>query len=367
MSRKAVVCGAAVLAAALAFVAAVVVSRAGSQPITVTAQFEDAVGLYEGNSVAVLGMEVGRVSSITTKSDHVEVKLAIDRGVDIPADVQAVTVSTSILTDRHVELTPPYRGGPTLRDGDIVGLGRTRTPVEFDRTLAMIDRLAVALRGDGEGAGPLADLVNIGAQIAMNNGDDIKGTLDQLSSALRLGSDHGARSRENIESIVTSLDVLTKSAAENEKTIREFGSNVHQLSAILADENLGAGTTGAKINQILAQATSVLENNRDGLKTTAADARTITQALVDYRREAAEFFNVTPLALDNLWNAIDVENRAVRLHALPDKILFDGQLSKEMCNLIGLKQLGCATGTLGDYGPDFGLTGMLELMAGVRE
>jgi hypothetical protein len=41
-------------------------------------------------------------------------------------------------------------------------------------------------------------------------------------------------------------------------------------------------------------------------------------------------------------------------------------MAKEMCNLIGDKQLGCATGTIQDFGPDFGLTGMLELMAGVR-
>jgi phospholipid/cholesterol/gamma-HCH transport system substrate-binding protein len=29
---------------------------------------------------------------------------------------------------------------------------------------------------------------------------------------------------------------------------------------------------------------------------------------------------------------------------------------------MGLKQLGCATGTLADYGPDFGLGKMLDLM-----
>ncbi|ANE78285.1 MULTISPECIES: MCE family protein [Mycobacteriaceae] len=367
MSRRTLVWLTAVIAAALAVATTLITNRAGTQPITVTAHFEDAIGLYEGNTVAVLGMQVGHVDRITTKGDSVEVTLVLDDGVDIPADVQAVTVSTSILTDRHVELTPPYRGGPKLGDGDVIGLGRTRTPVEFDRTLAMIDRLAVALRGNGEGSGPLADLVNVGAQIATDNGEDLKSTLSELSSALRLETDHGARTKENINTIATSLDILTQSAAENEQTIREFGSNVHQLSDILADESLGTGTTGSKINQILMQVASVLESRRDGLKTTAADSRAITQALVDYQREVAEFFNLAPMTLDNVWNAIDVDNGAVRLHALADKILFDSQLSKEMCNLIGLKQLGCATGTLRDYGPDFGLTGMLELMAGVEK
>src|SRR5699024_7925744 len=49
--------------------------------MTVTAQFEDAVGLYEGNGVSVLGMEVGKVTSIAPKGGYVEVKLAIDTEV----------------------------------------------------------------------------------------------------------------------------------------------------------------------------------------------------------------------------------------------------------------------------------------------
>lgn len=336
------------------------------RPVTVTAQFEDSVGLYAGNPVSVLGMPVGSVRSIVPKSSYVEVTLAIDHGVNIPADVQAVTVSTSILTDRHVELTPPYRGGPKLKDGDVVGLGRTRTPVEFDRTLNMIDKLASALRGDGGGAGPVADLINIGAQATDGSGPQLRATLDQLSQALRLGSDDGAGTKKDIQSIATSLAALTQKAADNDAAIREFGAALRQLSEILADERLGSGATGAKINQILGQTTSVLERNRDALKSTVGDARTITQALIDNQRELAEFFDLAPMTVDNVANAIDANAGVVRVHALSDKLLLQSQFGKEICNLIGKKQLGCATGTLRDYGPDFGLTGMLNLMAGVQ-
>ena len=60
----------------------------------------------------------------------------------MPADAQAVTVSTSILTDRQIELTPPYRGGPMLSNHDTIGLTRTKTPVEFARVLDVLDRLS---------------------------------------------------------------------------------------------------------------------------------------------------------------------------------------------------------------------------------
>lgn len=165
MSRRSIITKTLVLGlTALALIAVVVWYLGGRHhhpPLTVTAQFEDSVGLYEGNAVSVLGMPVGRVTEIAPKETYVEVTIVIDEHVDIPADVQAVTVSTSILTDRHIELTPPYRGGPTLTDGDIVSLARTRTPVEFDRTLAMADKLASALEGDGKGQGPLKDLIGL--------------------------------------------------------------------------------------------------------------------------------------------------------------------------------------------------------------
>jgi phospholipid/cholesterol/gamma-HCH transport system substrate-binding protein len=362
-----------VVVAAIAVVAFAVVPRANDGPITVTAQFEDTVGLYVGNPVAVLGMPVGKVTSIVPKGSYVEVKLEIGRTVDVPAGVQAVTVSTSILTDRHIELTPVYRGGPKLKNGDVLGLPRTRTPVEFDRTLAMVDKLSRSLRGDGQGHGPLADLFDVGSQIATGNGPKIKATLDQLYQALRLGADNGAATKHDIQAIVAALAELTQAAADNDTAIRGFGSNMRQLSDILADEHLGTGTTGAKINQILDRAASLLETNRDGLKGTVADFKTLTAAVNDYRRELAETLDITPLLAANVYNAIDSNAGAVRIHALIDKLFLDGQMAKEICNLAAIRDLGCATGTITDYGPDFGVKllgegvfGMLEQMAGVR-
>lgn len=366
MNRKVRIATAAVVVTAAAAATVIGVTHVGDESFTVTAQFEDTVGLYQGNAVSILGMQVGKVTSIVPKGTYVEVKFDINHGVNVPADVQAVTVSTSILTDRHIELTPAYQSGPKLKNGDVVGLGRTRTPVEFDRTLSMVDKLSNALKGDSKGGGPVADLLNLGHQMATRSGPELRTTLDQLSQALRLGSDNGAQSKKDIQAIVTSLSDLTQSAADNDTTIREFGANLHQLSDVIAAQNLGTGTTGAKVNQILEQATSLLEKNRAGLKGTVTDFTAITKAMVDYRRELSEFFDVAPLAIDNVYNAIDPVAGSIRAHGLGDKLMFDSQLGKEICNLINKKQLGCATGTAADYGPDFGLDGMFKLMAGER-
>lgn len=335
--------------------------------LTITAQFEEAVGLYEGNAVSVLGMPVGKVTEINPKDSYVEVKLVIDKDIDIPADVQVVTVATSILTDRHVELTPTYSGGPKLRDGDVVGLPRTRTPVEFDRTLAMADKLSRSLDGDGQGRGPLADLIGIGAKISSGNGPDIKSALDQLSSALRLSSDNGAATGKTIASITASLADLTQAAADNDTTIREFGANIRALSDVIAAENLGAGSTGAKANQILDQAAALLERNRETVKGAVGDFGSLTTTLTDSRRQVEEILDVLPLVGSNIYNAVDPSGHTLRIHPTLDKLMLNGQMAKEICNLAGIRDLGCATGTVADNAPQFGTTFFVEGMTGLLE
>ncbi|OAT69056.1 mammalian cell entry protein [Mycobacteroides immunogenum] len=339
----------------------------GGRTITITAQFDSAAGLYPGNVVAVLGMPVGQVSKITARGGYAEVEFTVDSQVRVPADAQAVTLSTSILTDRQIELTPPYRGGPAMGDGDTIGLNRTRTPVEFDRVLGMLDKLSGSLRGDGAGGGPIAAVLNAGDGVAAGNGDRIKTALDELSRALRLGADGGAHTREQMTTIVKNVSGLLDAAARNDASLRQFGSTVRQLSDILAGENFGSGSTGKQFNEVIEQTGNILQANRDAIRRGIANGNKSIQTVYDRQREVAEFFDVLPLMADNLYNAIDQRNGAIRAHFLADRMVFDGQMAKEICNLMGLRQLGCSTGTLQDYGPDFGLTYMLDGLAAMGQ
>ncbi|MEB3033003.1 MCE family protein [[Mycobacterium] nativiensis] len=328
--------------------------------ITVTAQFDSAAGLYEGNVVAVLGMPVGQVKKITPKGEYVEAEFTVDRGVKIPADVHAVTINTSILTARQIELTPAYAGGPVLADRTTIGLNRTRTPVAFDRVLDMLDKVSKSLGGDGKGNGPVADVINAGADIADGNGEKIKSALSELSRALRMSSDRGEATGDQLTTIITNLSSLMDAAARNDAKLRQFGSTTRQLSQMLANEDFGTGRTGRKFNEIVTQATALLAANRDNLKHAVLNGDTALTTLAEKKRDLAELINLLPLTMENLYNAIDSNNGAFRLHVLVDKVLLDSQSTKELCNMMHLRQLGCGTGTLADYGPDFGLTYVLD-------
>lgn len=365
---KAIAIAAVGVALALAVTAAAVTfTKDRLDTMTVTAQFDSAAGLYEGNVVAVLGMPVGEVTKITPKTGYVEVEFTVDKDVDVPDDVQAATISNSILTDRQIELTPPYRGGPKLQNHDTIGLNRTRTPVEFARVLDVLDKLSGSLRGDGKGNGPLADVVNSGAAVVDGNGQQTKDALGELSNALRLSSDRGAVTKDQLTTIVRNLGSLSEAAAENDAMMREFGSSVRALSQILADEDLGSGTTGKKINEVLTNVGEVLETHRDAIKGLVSNGEIVTKTTVEHERDLMELLDVAPMTLDNLYNVTDQKSGALRVKVVTDKILFENQLVKEVCNMMGLRQLGCSTGTLQDFGPDFGLSYMLEGLAAMGQ
>ncbi|MGY2028158.1 MCE family protein [Nocardia gipuzkoensis] len=339
-------------------------SGPGADTTTITARFANANGLYEGNAVSVLGMRVGRIVRIDARGTDVEVEMSIDSGTQLPADVQAVTISDSILTDRHIELTPVYRGGPTLRAGAMLDTTRTKTPVEFDALLSMAQKLSTSLGGDGNGSGPIADLMKLGDAATSGNGGDMRAALGELSRALQLGEDHGAATRDAITTVVTNLDSLTAAAARNDRTLREFGTAVAQLSDFLAEQQLGAGATGAALNRIIVQVTDLLRRHRGTISELATDANTVSASLAAYDYNIAEFLDVFPLVTDNAYHAIDQNVGALRATIDINRLLLDGQMVKEICNLLQLHNLGCATGTMRDMGPDFGITAIL---AGIAE
>ncbi|MGW5381582.1 MlaD family protein [Nocardia sp. NPDC003963] len=329
----------------------------------ITARFENANGLFRGNAVSVLGMRVGEIAGIRPRGSGVDIDLRIDGSIPLPADVRAVALSDSVLTDRRIELTPPYRGGPELPEHAVLGAERTAVPVEFDSLLAMADKLTTALGGDGHGGGPVADVMGLGTAVTQDNGDRMRTALGELAAALRLGADDGAATRAALTTVVTDLDSLTALAARNDATLREFGSGIHQLADLLAGEGLGTGDTGARLNRILGAVTALLQQNQDKIAALAGNSGVLTTSLAAYNRNIAEFLDVFPLVTDNTYNAIDQNIGAVRATVDINRFLLDGQMVKEVCNLLHLTNLGCDTGTMRDMGPDFGITAILQALA----
>ena len=244
---------------------------------------------------------------------------------------------------------------------------RTKTPVEFSRVLGVLDKLSKSLEGDGHGAGPVADVLNGGVDVVSGNGARMKQALDELSRALRLSGDGGAASREQVTAIIKNVSSLFDAAATNDAKLREFASTIHQLSLVIADEDFGSGSTGKKLDQLIQRSGDLLDANRDTIRKAILNGNTTVEAVVAQQRDLAETLDLAPMVADNFYNVVDRANGSIRGRVLTDRVILDSQYAKEICNLMGLRQLGCSTGTLQDFGPDFGLTYVLDGMAAMGQ
>lgn len=324
--------------------------------ITITADLNNAAGLYEGNEVSVLGMAVGTVDTIDAQGPHVRITMTVDRSVQLPADLEVATISTSVVTDRHVELTPPYSGsGPVVEDGAHVPLARTHVPVEIDRVLAAVTELSTTLADSSDGNRPVADLLALADEGLTGNGDKIRTTLDDLSAALAVGVDN----EDSLTRLISSVSDLSRVAAENDTQIRDFSADMAQVFGEAGDQSVALGDTVAQVNRIASQLAGLIETNRSAFPTLFADLQTAVSGLTDHGRELSETIDTAPTLFRNLENATDPVSRALRVHFLTDRTLFDTELVNQFCQRIQLKSEGCRTGRVYDFGPDFGISAAL--------
>lgn len=151
MKKRSAWIGATVSVVVVGIVALAVTGAKVMTPATraLCAEFSDAVGLYPGNKVQLLGIDVGSVTAIANKPDHVQVDFTVPGDLELPADVGALTYSQSIVADRHVELTKPYAGGPKFSGAQCIRLQSTKTPISVSQTFSAVDKLAGAILGDG--------------------------------------------------------------------------------------------------------------------------------------------------------------------------------------------------------------------------
>jgi len=330
--------GRAALSALVTVMTVAVVSGCGvfsASPMRISAQFQDSVGLYVGNDVSVLGLKVGSVTAIHPEGTHVVVDMAIDPEVKVPANVGAVTMSPSVVTDRRVELTPVFRGGPTMRDGDLIPIDRTHTPVEIDRVFAAVDRLTSQLNSAQGGNPALADAVNVAADTFQGNGEKVRQAVHGLAEAIGVGADQ----RDQLVNLIKDVDQLTQTAANNDHTIREFSTNLTDATALLNDQGPHLRRVLDNLNQLLDQANQLISDNRDKGEDTLHNLQVTARTLADRRRELAEAADVLPTLFQNLYNIIDWDRGAARAHVGLDQILLGNQLLQLVCQRVNLPLL----------------------------
>jgi len=287
------------LAAAVvaAVVAALALWRVDQPQRRLTAHFTEAVGVFVGSDVRILGVRIGEVTAVVPEGRSVRVDLSYDAGQDIPADARAIIVPPSVVSDRYVQLTPAYTGGPVLADGADLSTDRTSVPLEIDDVYRSLDELNRALGPSGANAnGALADLVATARANLEDNGDQLHQTLGGLSQALSTLAD----SRQDLFGTLSNLADLTGALAHSDQQVREFNLSLADVGQQLAAERDDLAAAVRTLATALGDIRTFLHDNRDALVSNVAALADVTGVLVRQQRALMEVLDVAPLALSNL-------------------------------------------------------------------
>ncbi|GIH18425.1 MCE family protein [Rugosimonospora africana] len=268
----------------------------------VSAEFPEAVGVYAGSDVRVLGVVVGRIDAVHPQPGQVRVDMTIHRGIRIPAGALAAVVASSVVSDRYVQLSPPYTGGARLADHAVIPISRTATPVELDQLYQSLDQLASALGPNGANAnGALSDVLNTGAANLDGNGRDLGNLIAQLGAATRTLSG----SEQDLVGTVDNLAQFTTMLKDNDAQVRQAEQQLSQVAGFLADDRHSLAAALDQLATALGQIADFIHDNRDRIKSNVDKLASITQILVKEKASLQEALDDIPLAVTNLLGAYD--------------------------------------------------------------
>jgi phospholipid/cholesterol/gamma-HCH transport system substrate-binding protein len=284
-------------AVALAGVVTLVVLRAQVPTRRLVAHFTSAVGILPGSDVRILGVRVGDVVAVRPQGRTVEVDLRYDARYEVPAGAQAVIVPPSVVSDRYVQLTPAYSGGPRLPDGADLPTSRTAVPLELDDVYRALDQFNRALGRDGANKnGALSGLVHTGRTNLDGSGADLAGTLDGLSRTLGTLAD----GRADLFGSVADLQRFVTALADSDRQVRLFNEELAGVGEQLAAERQDLVATVRSLATALADVTGFVRDNRAQLKSDVEALTDISGVLVRQQRALIDVLTVAPLALSNL-------------------------------------------------------------------
>ncbi|MEW2479203.1 MCE family protein [Mycolicibacterium fortuitum] len=268
-------------------------------PLTVTAYFASAVGLYPGDNVEILGVPVGSVTRIEPGPEHTTITFTVRRDAPVPADASAIIVAPNLLSARTIELGPIYTTGPKLTDYTTIPAERTAVPVEWDEVKDELTQLAAQL-GPQDGAlqGPLSEAINQAADTFNGNGPSFRAAIRELSqTAGRLGD-----SRFDIAGTVKNLRTLVDALSNSNEQIVQFTGHIAALSQVFADSSSDLAISLDTLNTALAQVKSFLHDNSGTIAGQVAKLNDFTSLLTEHSEDIEQVLHVAPNGLANFYN-----------------------------------------------------------------
>ncbi|HVW45226.1 MAG TPA: MCE family protein [Amycolatopsis sp.] len=278
-----------------------VTGRSGGQRHAVV-YFQQAVGLYAGDDVRILGVSVGKVTGIQPQAGQVRVEISYDQAHPVPRDAHAAIVAPSLVTSRFVQLDPPYTSGAQLPDGGTIPVERTAIPVEWDQITAQLDRLTADLGPQGANSdGALTRLLDTASANLDGQGANIRDTVTQLTQAVSTLSDGSG----DLFAVVRNLQTFVSTLAAGDNVVAQFQSQLAAVSGVLDDNRATLATTLSTLDSSLGVIRDFVQQNRGKLGSTLDALTKTTENLAGQRQTLADILQIAPTAVADYNNVYD--------------------------------------------------------------
>jgi virulence factor Mce-like protein len=274
--------------------------RSDDDTYQVTAYFEKAIGLFENSDVTILGVEVGKITAVEPVGQRVKVVMNISGDYKIPRDATAQVIPISVISDRYVQFSPVYQGGPALQDGAVLDTDSTQIPAELDDVFKQLMKLLEAIEPGKTGdPGALGDLVVALNEALENRESDLRGTLINTADLTHTL----ARAEEDLSGILVNLDRLFARLATRTGTIGELNRNMALVFTALAESRSDLEGTVAGLADLTNEVGDLMRDHGDRLGQDVRLAARITSAVIENRLSVEESLAWLPVVGEGLANA----------------------------------------------------------------
>lgn len=271
------------------------------RPLTITAYFPSATGIYPGDDIRVAGVKVGTISSVQAQPSRAKLVLRVDRKVPIPADAKAIIVAQNLVAARYVQLTPAYHrgGGPKMGNGAVIDTDRTAVPVEWDEVTSQLTRLATDLGpSSAVSSTSTSRFIESAANALDGNGQKLRQTLAQLSGISRILSNGSG----NIVDIITNLQRFVTALRDSSQQIVQFQGRLATLSSVLDDSRSDLDAALTNLSVAVGEVQRFVAGTRDKAALQIQRLADVTQTLVDRRMDVENILHAAPTAFANGYN-----------------------------------------------------------------
>ncbi|HUQ00541.1 MAG TPA: MCE family protein [Aeromicrobium sp.] len=269
----------------------------GANERTVTAHFPQAVSIYKGSDVTIMGVPVGRVTEVVPQGDSVKVVMHYSGDYKLPADVKAAIVTPTLVADRFVQLVPAYSTGPVLPDDGDIPLERSVVPVEMDRIYRSISTITETLGPAGANKkGALGKVLASTADSLDGNGELGHEALENLAAAARSFGDNSPELFATVESLAG----ITETLAKNDEDMTAFLKDLSRVSKQLGGESDELEKALEAIAKAVIVTQDFVHDNRKQLATDLSQVSHLFEVILREKESLKTTLELGPLGLTNL-------------------------------------------------------------------